>query len=175
MDGIVEIQRKISRLIKMVFIDIPNENIKSVFDAAMLFHACGEVKKDNENSERSGSVRIKEIIYDYKADLQKIKAAFLRNFNFNPWQMSYLHWWDFKSCFDDILGYRFENVAEIRSLDLSKYKGAQLAELTRMKKIHKIRTHEDCVKEKFEGEIAEVWKSGGDISEVLRKFGFGES
>ncbi|MDR2903852.1 MAG: bacteriophage Gp15 family protein [Clostridiales bacterium] len=156
---------KMPLLLQLAFYDPPSELNTEAYKATMLFYACG-VTPDDRGGDGNKN---RDIIYDFRIDHQRIKAAFISEFGFNPFDKDYWHWWDFKACFDHLLGASFKNAVDWRSVDLSEYKGKQHMKMLEGKMRHKIPTKAD-IKQKHEAKKAEQAYKSGNLKEYVLKY-----
>lgn len=163
-DERVHFKYKMPRLMQLVFYDPPSELNTEAYEAAVLFYACG-VKPDGRGTD-SGK---HEIMYDFRIDRQRIKAAFISEFGFNPFDKEYWHWWDFKACFDHLLGASFKNATDWRAVDPSEYTGKQQIKMVEGKARHRIPTKDD-IRQKHEAKKAEQAYKSGNLKEYILKY-----
>lgn len=132
------------------------------------FYSCNHERKNIKNSDND-----KEIMYDYNIDRQRISAAFLSEYGFNPWERDYLHWWEFKAMFEGLLGLTFKRVCEVRTMDLTDLKGEQLMNAKESQDNYRIWTKEKVreveARKEADSELKKAWKSGETRAAYLRK------
>ena len=69
-----------------------------------------------------------EIDMDFEQDRAYIRSSFIQDYNYNPYDKDYLHWWDFYNDLNNLSNNEFGNccilnrVRNLRTLDLSKIK-----------------------------------------------------
>lgn len=129
-DQILADDVKFQHALDLTFYDEQPHFSQDSFTGLLGFYACGKRLADHETPRSSET---QEALYDYEIDGQRIKATFLSTFNMNPWAMPYFHWWDFRACFEHMLGMTFENVIRARTIDLSDFKGEQLIKMREIK------------------------------------------
>lgn len=151
------------RMLALIFVEPPPlykpEAIKGIMQQVMLFYHCGKVP------EQTGGKNT-DIVYAYDVDHQRIKAEYIRYFSYDPWKLPYLHWWDYRACFDYILGDTFSNMAQLRTLDLSQYKGSNRAKMAQVKERYRIKAPIDTQQEQEIKAREEAYKSG-NLAEYL--------
>lgn len=69
-----------------------------------------------------------EVDMDFEQDRAYIRSSFIQDYNYNPYDKDYLHWWDFYNDLNNLSNNEFGNccilnrVRNLRTLDLSKIK-----------------------------------------------------
>ena len=69
-----------------------------------------------------------EVDMDFEQDRAYIRSSFIQDYNYNPYDKGYLHWWDFYNDLNNLSNNEFGNccilnrVRNLRTLDLSKIK-----------------------------------------------------
>lgn len=118
-DNKVSEQDKIALALNIFYKEIPKD-IKKAIDVILWFYAGGDTsKKSGKKEEKSG----KDRIYSYEHDANSIFSAFWHDYRLDLNEIEYLHWWKFKSLFEDL---NDENkickIMSYRAVDLSKIK-----------------------------------------------------
>lgn len=134
-DNTIEEEKKVELALKLFYFDDIND-IEEALKDIIWFYSCG--KKENEIKETKQNKKEIQQIYSYEFDDNHIYTAFKTQYNIDLNSIKYLHWWKFKSMFEDL---REDNkIVEImgyRSCDLSKIKDKEeKSRIKRMKKIY---------------------------------------
>ena len=135
----------------------------------MWFYKCGkeEQEKNNNTNKSSGKKTVKKI-YDYEHDSEIIFASFMKSYNINL-QRDNLHWWEFKSLFDNIdEDSKLYKIMEIRSVNLSQVKDKDKKNYyKKMKDLYKLPDNiSKSEKEKLD-ELGKMLLVGEDITSLL--------
>ncbi len=110
-----------------------NEDWEELLKLARKYLLLGKEPKD-ENDE------IKEPDIDLIKDKAYIRTSFIQDYKYNPYELKYLHWWDFWNDLNGLSNSEFGNccilnrVRNLRNLDLSTIKDIKEKEKLRKAK-----------------------------------------
>ena len=83
------------------------------------------------NKDTSGVDKDTEIDMDYNEDAGYIRSSFIQDYKYNPYDMEYLHWWDFYNDLNNLSNSELGNccvlnrVRNLRTFDLSQIKDSK--------------------------------------------------
>lgn len=94
-----------------------------------------------------------EVDMDFEQDRAYIRSSFIQDYNYNPYDKDYLHWWDFYNDLNNLSNNEFgdccilNRVRNLRTLDLSKIKDFKERErLTKAKEAVSLKKNKRDVK-----------------------------
>lgn len=153
----------------ILYYPIIPSNLEAAVDKIMWFYKCGkEEQEENNNTNKSSGKKTVKKIYDYEHDSEIIFASFMKSYNINL-QRDNLHWWEFKSLFDNIdEDSKLYKIMEIRSVNLSQVKDKDKKNYyKKMKDLYKLPDNiSKSEKEKLD-EIGKMLLVGEDITSLL--------
>lgn len=103
-----------------------SENYEQLLNLAYKYLNCGVEKADNEEQE--------EPDMDFVQDQKLIESSFKYDYGYNPYQLKYLHWWDFYNDVCNLSNSEFGNccvlsrVRTLRTYDTSQIKDIETRE-----------------------------------------------
>ena len=153
----------------ILYYPIIPSNLEAAVDKIMWFYKCGkEEQEENNNTNKSSGKKTVKKIYDYEHDSEIIFASFMKSYNINL-QRDNLHWWEFKSLFDNIdEDSKLYNIIEIRSVNLNQIKDKDKKNYyKKMKDLYKLPDNiSKSEKEKLD-ELGRMLLVGEDITSLL--------
>lgn len=153
----------------ILYYPIIPSNLEAAVDKIMWFYKCGkEEQEENNNTNKSSVKKTVKKIYDYEHDSEIIFASFMKSYNINL-QRDNLHWWEFKSLFDNIdEDSKLYKIMEIRSVNLSQVKDKDKKNYyKKMKDLYKLPDNiSKSEKEKLD-ELGKMLLVGEDITSLL--------
>ena len=153
----------------ILYYPIIPSNLEAAVDKIMWFYKCGKEEQDeNNNTNKSSGKKTVKKIYDYEHDSEIIFASFMKSYNINL-QRDNLHWWEFKSLFDNIdEDSKLYKIMEIRSVNLSQVKDKDKKNYyKKMKDLYKLPDNiSKSEKEKLD-ELGKMLLVGEDITSLL--------
>ncbi len=153
----------------ILYYPIIPSNLEAAVDKIMWFYKCGkEEQEENNNTNKSSGKKTVKKIYDYEHDSEIIFASFMKSYNINL-QRDNLHWWEFKSLFDNIdEDSKLYKIMEIRSVNLNQVKDKDKKNYyKKMKDLYKLPDNiSKSEKEKLD-EIGKMLLVGEDITSLL--------
>ena len=153
----------------ILYYPIIPSNLEAAVDKIMWFYKCGkEEQEENNNTNKSSGKKTVKKIYDYEHDSEIIFASFMKSYNINL-QRDNLHWWEFKSLFDNIdEDSKLYKIMEIRSVNLSQVKDKDKKNYyKKMKDLYKLPDNiSKSEKEKLD-ELGRMLLVGEDITSLL--------
>lgn len=153
----------------ILYYPIIPSNLEAAVDKIMWFYKCGkEEQEENNNTNKSSGKKTVKKIYDYEHDSEIIFASFMKSYNINL-QRDNLHWWEFKSLFDNIdEDSKLYKIMEIRSVNLSQVKDKDKKNYyKKMKDLYKLPDNiSKSEKEKLD-ELGKMLLVGEDITSLL--------
>lgn len=152
-DRSVPEKEKIALALNIFYKKIPSD-LKKAIDGILWFYSRGNSDKKSDKKEEKSS---KDKIYSYEYDANLIYSAFLRDYKIDLNEVSYLHWFKFKSLFEDL---NEENkickFMQYRSIDLSKIKDKE--EKKKYKKLKQLcALPDERTEEEKENDFAEAF------------------
>ena len=153
----------------ILYYPIIPSNLEAAVDKIMWFYKCGkeEEKEENNNTSKpTGKSTMR--IYDYEHDSEIIFASFMKSYGINL-QRDNLHWWEFKSLFDNIdEDSKLYKIMEIRSVNLNQIKDKDKKNYyKKMKDLYKLPDNiSKSEKEKLD-ELGRMLLVGEDITSLL--------
>ena len=156
-------ESKMVYIMKMLF-PAPPRLTERLMQLISLFYACGrDIDADGDDPAGRGAKP-----YCFKVDRQRIKAAFLATYGFNPWDRDYWHWWDFRAAFDHILGDQFKALVDIRTTDTSTLKGRAKQKMEQLQQRYRLTTQEDLELEQQSHDLARAYREG-NLAEYVKR------
>lgn len=153
----------------ILYYPIIPSNLEAAVDKIMWFYKCGkEEQEENNNTNKSSGKKTVKKIYDYEHDSEIIFASFMKSYNINL-QRDNLHWWEFKSLFDNIdEDSKLYKIMEIRSVNLNQVKDKDKKNYyKKMKDLYKLPDNiSKSEKEKLD-ELGRMLLVGEDITSLL--------
>lgn len=153
----------------ILYYPIIPSNLEAAVDKIMWFYKCGkEEQEENNNTNKSSGKKTVKKIYDYEHDSEIIFASFMKSYNINL-QRDNLHWWEFKSLFDNIdEDSKLYKIMEIRSVNLNQIKDKDKKNYyKKMKDLYKLPDNiSKSEKEKLD-ELGRMLLVGEDITSLL--------
>ena len=153
----------------ILYYPIIPSNLEAAVDKIMWFYKCGkEEQEENNNTNKSSGKKTVKKIYDYEHDSEIIFASFMKSYNINL-QRDNLHWWEFKSLFDNIdEDSKLYKIMEIRSVNLSQVRDKDKKNYyKKMKDLYKLPDNiSKSEKEKLD-ELGKMLLVGEDITSLL--------
>ena len=153
----------------ILYYPIIPSNLEAAVDKIMWFYKCGkEEQEENNNTNKSSGKKTVKKIYDYEHDSEIIFASFMKSYNINL-QRDNLHWWEFKSLFDNIdEDSKLYKIMEIRSVNLNQVKDKDKKNYyKKMKDLYKLPDNiSKSEKEKLD-EIGKMLLVGEDKTSLL--------
>ncbi len=153
----------------ILYYPIIPSNLEAAVDKIMWFYKCGkEEQEENNNTNKSSGKKTVKKIYDYEHDSEIIFASFMKSYNINL-QRDNLHWWEFKSLFDNIdEDSKLYKIMEIRSVNLNQVKDKDKKNYyKKMKDLYKLPDNiSKSEKEKLD-ELGKMLLVGEDITSLL--------
>ena len=153
----------------ILYYPIIPSNLEAAVDKIMWFYKCGkEEQEENNNTNKSSGKKTVKKIYDYEHDSEIIFASFMKSYGINL-QRDNLHWWEFKSLFDNIdEDSKLYKIMEIRSVNLSQVKDKDKKNYyKKMKDLYKLPDNiSKSEKEKLD-ELGKMLLVGEDITSLL--------
>lgn len=153
----------------ILYYPIIPSNLEAAVDKIMWFYKCGkEEQEENNNTNKSSVKKTVKKIYDYEHDSEIIFASFMKSYNINL-QRDNLHWWEFKSLFDNIdEDSKLYKIMEIRSVNLNQVKDKDKKNYyKKMKDLYKLPDNiSKSEKEKLD-ELGKMLLVGEDITSLL--------
>lgn len=110
-------------------------NLEPLLKMAIKFIKCGHEDKESANDKQ------KEPDIDYIEDQNYISSSFKYDYNYDPYKMEYLHWWEFWNDLNNLSNSEFgtccilNRIRQIRNYDTSKIK--DLSERKKMQDLKK--------------------------------------
>ena len=156
-------ESKMIYIMKMLF-PVPPRLTERLMQLISLFYACGRAVETSEDSPAGQSFKP----YCFKIDRQRIKAAFLAEYGFNPWDRAYWHWWDFRAAFDHLLGDQFKAVVDIRTMDVSTLEGPRKRKMQQLQQQYQLKTLDDLELEQQSNDMARAYREG-NLAEFVRR------
>ncbi|MBO5138672.1 MAG: hypothetical protein J6B89_03420 [Bacilli bacterium] len=99
---------------------------------------------------------------DFEQDKYYIRSSFIQDYKYNPYDLDYLHWWDFFNDLSNLSNSEFGNccvlnrIRALRTYDVSKIKDSkekakiiEAKQRVALKKIEKTQHEEDKIQNKF--------------------------
>ena len=153
----------------ILYYPIIPSNLEAAVDKIMWFYKCGkEEQEENNNTNKSSGKKTVKKIYDYEHDSEIIFASFMKSYGINL-QRDNLHWWEFKSLFDNIdEDSKLYKIMEIRSVNLNQVKDKDKKNYyKKMKDLYKLPDNiSKSEKEKLD-ELGRMLLVGEDITSLL--------
>ena len=127
-DRNVSEEDKIALTLNIFYKEIPKD-IKKAIDGILWFYSRGDIDKKESKTNKENN---KKKIYSFEHDANSIFSAFWHDYRIDLNEIEYLHWWKFKSLFEDlndenqickIMGYRAVDLSKIKDKETKrKYK-----------------------------------------------------
>ena len=153
----------------ILYYPIIPSNLEAAVDKIMWFYKCGkEEQEENNNTNKSSGKKTVKKIYDYEHDSEIIFASFMKSYGINL-QRDNLHWWEFKSLFDNIdEDSKLYKIMEIRSVNLNQINDKHKKNYyKKMKDLYKLPDNiSKSEKEKLD-ELGRMLLVGEDITSLL--------
>lgn len=117
-DKEIEDEFKFNKALELYYPIIPHDKEKAIA-SIMWFYRCGkEIEEEKSNKDNSNNA-----ILDYEQDADYIYSAFMSQYNIDLQDVEYLHYWKFKSL--------FENLNEDNKIvEIMKYRSINLNDIT---------------------------------------------
>lgn len=155
-------EQKAERLLYLYFGDLPAYELFNHFEEliqyALYFYSGGKKRRKRSTEDKSN-----KMIYSFEYDDNLIWAAFWdRGKGINLRTIPYMHWWDFQAALWTLpLDCAFMKAVEIRSIDLTQFKGEERAHYTKLQQDYAF-PEAKSVEQKI-NRLEEILMGSGDI------------
>lgn len=117
-------------------------------EIAVKYLKCGMEYDDDDNSNKEPDI-------DYIQDEKYIRSSFKFDYNYDPYKMEYLHWWEFWNDLNNLSSSEFgsccilSRVRQIRNFDLKKISDPkEKKEMAKAKKMVALKKHKKVLSDK---------------------------
>lgn len=117
-------------------------------EIAVKYLKCGVEYDDDDNSNKEPDI-------DYIQDEKYIRSSFKFDYNYDPYKMEYLHWWEFWNDLNNLSSSEFgsccilSRVRQIRNFDLKKISDPkEKKEMAKAKKMVALKKHKKVLSDK---------------------------
>lgn len=118
-----------------------SDNYEQLLNLAYKYLNCGVEKADNEEAE--------EPDMDFVQDQKLIESSFKYDYGYNPYQLKYLHWWDFYNDVCNLSNSEFGTCCVLsRVRTLRTYDTSQIKDIDTREKIEKAKERVKLNKQK---------------------------
>lgn len=118
-----------------------SDNYEQLLNLAYKYLNCGVEKADNEEQE--------EPDMDFVQDQKLIESSFKYDYGYNPYQLKYLHWWDFYNDVCNLSNSEFGTCCVLsRVRTLRTYDTSQIKDIDTREKIEKAKERVKLNKQK---------------------------
>lgn len=118
-----------------------SDNYEQLLNVAYKYLNCGVEKADNEEPE--------EPDMDFVQDQKLIESSFKYDYGYNPYQLKYLHWWDFYNDVCNLSNSEFGTCCVLsRVRTLRTYDTSQIKDIDTREKIEKAKERVKLNKQK---------------------------
>lgn len=105
-----------------------SQNHEKLLELGLKFLCCNKEKNDDN----------KEPDMDYEEDEELIKSSFKYDYGFNPYQLEYMHWWDFFNDLCNLSNSEFGDCCALnRVRNLRNYDTSKIKDIKEKRKIEK--------------------------------------
>ena len=109
------------------------EDYEKLLEIAIKYLSCGEQLESESNSKPD---------MDYIEDEKYIKSSFKYDYNYNPYDMKYLHWWEFFNDLNNLSNSEFGDCCILsRIRNLRNYDTSKIKDVKEKDKIEKAKKH----------------------------------
>ena len=118
-----------------------SDNYEQLLNLAYKYLNCGVEKADNEEQE--------ETDMDFVQDQKLIESSFKYDYGYNPYQLKYLHWWDFYNDVCNLSNSEFGTCCVLsRVRTLRTYDTSQIKDIDTREKIERAKERVKLKKQK---------------------------
>ena len=110
-----------------------SEDYEKLLEIAIKYLSCGEQLESESNSKPD---------MDYIEDEKYIKSSFKYDYNYNPYDMKHLHWWEFFNDLNNLSNSEFGDCCILsRIRNLRNYDTSKIKDVKERDKIEKAKKH----------------------------------